>query len=66
MSVSTAPSAKSVSPAQIWATLNADLQGRVIRFLAQLAFNLLTAQTEPPINKENVHVISADQSQDSP
>lgn len=63
MSVPTAPSNDSVTLVQIWAALNADLQGAVIRLLAQLAFNLLTAQTEPSINKEVPHVISSDQSQ---
>jgi hypothetical protein len=65
MSASTAPSADSGAPTQIWATLNADMQGRVIRLLAQLAFNLLSAQAESSINKETVYVRSSDQSQNS-
>ena len=64
MSVPTAPSNDSVTLAQIWAALNADLQGSVIRLLAQLAFNLLTAQSESSINKEAPYAISSDQSQD--
>jgi hypothetical protein len=64
MSIPTAPSNDSVTLAQIWAALNADLQGSVIRLLAQLAFNLLTAQTESSINKETSYAISSDQSQD--
>lgn len=65
MSASTTPSADSGAPAQIWLALNADLQGRVIRLLAQLAFNLLSAQSESSINKETVYVRSSDQSQNS-
>jgi hypothetical protein len=65
MSAPTAPSADSGAPAPIWLALNADLQGRVIRLLAQLAFNLLTAQADSSINKETVYVRSSDQSQNS-
>jgi hypothetical protein len=63
MSVPTNPSPDSVVLTQIWAALNADLQGAVIRLLAQLAFNLLTAQTASSINKEAPYAISSDQSQ---
>lgn len=64
MSVPTAPSNDSVTLVQIWAALNADLQGAVIRLLAQLAFNLLTTQTELSINKGASYAISSDQPQD--
>jgi hypothetical protein len=63
MALPTAPSDDFVAPAQIWAALNADLQERVIRLLAQLAFSLLTVRTESPINKEALDALSSDQSQ---
>jgi hypothetical protein len=63
MSVPTVPSHDSVTLTQIWAALNADLQGSVIRLLAQLAFNLLTAQTDSSIKKETPYAISSDQPQ---
>jgi hypothetical protein len=50
MSIPNTSSDNSVTLTQIWAALNSDLQGSVIRLLAQLAFNLLTAQTESSIN----------------
>jgi hypothetical protein len=63
MSVPTAPYDDSVSLTQIWGALNTDLQARVIQLLAHLAFNLLTAQTASPINKEAFDAITSDQSQ---
>jgi len=63
MSTSTAPSANSVAPSKVWAALNADLQGRVLRLLAQLAFRLLITQTELPVNKETSDAYSSEQSQ---
>jgi hypothetical protein len=63
MSASTTPSADSVAPAKVWAALNADLQGRVLCLLAQLAFNLLITQTESPVNKETSDAHSSEQSQ---
>ena len=36
----------SVSPAHIWACLAKDLQERAIRLMAQLAFNLVAAQSD--------------------
>jgi len=63
MSVPTAPNDDSVSLTQIWGALNTDLQARVIQLLAHLAFNLLTAQTASPINKEAFDAITSDQSQ---
>jgi len=63
MSIPNTSSDDSMTLAQIWSALNADLQGSVIRLLAQLAFNLLTAQTESSINKEAPYAISSDQSQ---
>jgi hypothetical protein len=63
MSIPNTSSDNPVTLTQIWAALNAELQGSVIRLLAQLAFNLLTAQTEPSINKETVYAASSDQPQ---
>jgi len=63
MSLPIAPSDIPLAPAPIWAALNADLQGCVIRLLAQLAFNLLTAQTESSINQETLYARSSDQPQ---
>lgn len=45
------------SPAQVWARLAADYQARAIRLMAQLAFNLVAAETDSPI-KESDHVVS--------
>lgn len=42
-----------VSPAQVWARLAADLQTRAIRLMAQLAFNLVTAQSDWLIKESN-------------
>jgi hypothetical protein len=63
MSASTAPSNNSVAPTKVWAALNADLQGRVIRLLAQLAFNLLTAHINPTAKKEAPDAHSSEQPQ---
>jgi len=63
MSASTTPSADSVAPTKVWAALNADLRGRVLRLLAQLAFNLLITQTELPVNKETSDAHLSEQSQ---
>jgi hypothetical protein len=63
MSASTATSADSIAPIKVWAALNADLQGRVIRLLAQLAFNLLTAHINPTPNQEASNAHSSEQSQ---
>jgi hypothetical protein len=56
-------STDSIAPSKVWATLNDDLQTRVLRLLAQLAFNLLVAQTQPPIKKEAFDAHSSVQSQ---
>ncbi len=45
-----------VSPAQVWARLATDLQERAIRLMAQLAFNLVAAQSEWP-QKESDHAL---------
>ncbi len=53
----------SVLPAQVWAALAADLQADAVWLLAQLAFNLVTAQQEQS-GEEVSDVISSQQSQD--
>jgi hypothetical protein len=45
-----------VSPAQVWTLLAADCRAQVIRLMAQLAFNLVAAQSDSPV-KESNHVI---------
>ncbi len=39
------PTDRLVSPTQVWAQLAADLQARAVRLMAQLAFNLVAAQS---------------------
>ena len=36
-----------VLPTQVWSSLATDLKAHAVWLLAQLAFNLVTAQTEP-------------------
>jgi len=57
MWVQSAPVDSPVSPAQVWARLAIDLQERAIRLMAQLAFNLVAAQSEGP-GKESDHAFS--------
>ena len=57
MLVQSAPGDSPVSPAQVWARLATDLQERSIRLMAQLAFNLVAAQSEGP-GKESGHALS--------
>jgi hypothetical protein len=52
-----------VSSAQVWARLAAEYRARVIRLMAQLAFNLVVAQADSPI-QESVHAVSTEYSQD--
>jgi hypothetical protein len=59
MSHPSASTARSVSPAQVWASLAADLQGRVIWLLAQLAFNFLTAHAERSMDQEVPYALSS-------
>jgi len=51
-----------MSPAQVWARLTADHRARVIRLMAQLAFNLVAAQPDSPI-KESDYVIPTQHAQ---
>jgi len=57
MLVQSSPVDTPVSPAQVWARLATDLQERAIRLMAQLAFNLVAAQSEGP-GKESDHALS--------
>jgi hypothetical protein len=52
-----------VSSAQVWARLAAEYRAQVIRLMAQLAFNLVAAQADSPI-QESVYAGSTDHSQD--
>jgi hypothetical protein len=45
-----------VLPAQVWARLAADFQARAIRLMAQLAFKLVAAQSDSPI-QESSHAV---------
>lgn len=63
MSSLSALSTDSIAPSKVWATLNAELQARALRLLAQLAFNLLVAQAQPLIKKEAFDAHSSVQSQ---
>jgi sugar phosphate isomerase/epimerase len=68
LSVSTqsSPANCPVSPAQVWAHLAIELQERAIRLMAQLAYNLVTAQSGWPNakDKESKHVIQSYHPQD--
>ena len=65
MSVQSSPINCSVSPNQIWARLATELQERTIRLLAQLAFNLVAAQSGWLVakDKESDHAIQYQQPQ---
>lgn len=54
-----------VAPAQVWSSLTTDLKTRAIWLLAQLAFNLVTAQPERASKEVPYVAISSDQPQDS-
>lgn len=51
-----------VLPTQVWPALATELQAHAVWLLAQLAFNLVTAQAEQ-FSKEVSHVISSQPSQ---
>ena len=67
MSTQSSPTNCPVSPAQVWARLATELQERAIRLMAQLAYNLVTAQAGCPNakDKESKHVIQSYRPQDS-
>ena len=54
MSQQTLSSELSTSLAQVWTSLTADLQERIIRLMAQLALNLVVSQSNWP-GKECSH-----------
>lgn len=51
------------SLAQVWARLATELQEQAIRLMAQLAFNLVVAQSDWP-EKEYTHDLPSRQTQD--
>ena len=67
MSIQSPSTNCSISPTQVWARLATELQGRAIRLMAQLAFNLVVAQSGWPDvkNKESNYVNLPHQSQNS-
>ena len=67
MSTQSSPTNCPVSPAQVWARMATELQERAIRLMAQLAYNLVTAQAGWPNakDKESKHVIQSYRPQDS-
>ena len=54
-----------VLPAQVWAYLSAENRAQAIRFMAELAFNLVRTQTDSS-TAEVTHVIRTDAQQNSP
>lgn len=64
MSVQSLPAESSVTTAQVWVRLAADLQDRAIQLMAQLAFNLVAAQSGWQPLKESTHAVSPHTPQD--
>jgi hypothetical protein len=64
MSQQTLSSELSTSFAQVWTSLTADLQERIIRLMAQLALNLVVSQSNWP-GKECSHDLIDQHKQDS-
>ncbi len=63
MSQQTLSSELSTPFAQVWTSLTADLQERIIRLMAQLALNLVLSQSTWP-GKEDSHDLIDQQKQD--
>lgn len=65
MSAQSAPTNCPVSPNQIWARLATELQEQTIRLMAQLAFNLVAAQSGwlATTDKESSYAIQSCQPQ---
>ena len=63
MVVQSSPTDSSGSPTQVWARLATDLQERAILLMAQLAFNLVAAQSDWRPWQESDHVIPIHASQ---
>lgn len=57
MTIQSSPMDSSGSPTQVWARLATDLQERAIHLMAQLAFNLVAAQSDGRPLQESDHVI---------
>jgi hypothetical protein len=55
-----------VSPTQVWSSLAIDLKARAVWLLAQLAFNLVTAQAEPTTQEALDVTVSSHICQNSP
>jgi hypothetical protein len=51
-------------PAEVWSALTTELRARVIWLLAQLAFNLVMAQTEHNSQEVSNVTVTSQQSQD--
>jgi hypothetical protein len=51
-----------VSPAQVWARLATDCRAQAICLMAQLAFNLVAAQSDSPV-KESNHAVQPEHTQ---
>ena len=52
------PDDENVPPVQVWKFLSVDRQFQIMRLLAQLAFNLVLAQSEPiPTLPEVTHAL---------
>ena len=64
MSQQTLSSELSTSLAQVWTSLTADLQERIIRLMAQLALNVVVSQSNWP-GKECSHDLIEQQKKDS-
>lgn len=65
MSHPVGPTDPSVPLAHIWISLAADRRGQAIRLMAQLAFNLITAESKPS-RPESTHAIPSHAVQNSP
>ena len=65
MSHPSQPNRYAVLPAQVWGCLSTERRRKAVHLMAQLAFNLVKAQSES-LSEEVTHVIRADSQQDSP
>lgn len=58
------PTRQPVLPAEVWACLSVEHRTKAIRFMAELAFNLVKTQADS-FNPEVAHVIRTDAQQNS-
>jgi hypothetical protein len=65
MSQQALPADPAPPPAQVWLHLATDVQEQAIRLMAQLAFNLVTAQLDVP-KKEYTRDLPSQQTKDRP